>query len=77
MKRGDIWIMSRLGHHRRVVVVGHEAVTATRAGVLVIPISDIVLPTMVMPLVSDEGGEDLGTAQIPNVGEVNKAYFTS
>lgn len=72
MKRGDVWTASRFGHDRKVVIVGHEAVTQKRNAVLVVPISEVVPPGMVEPVVSDSKGAVLGVAQIPRVGEVSK-----
>lgn len=77
MKRGDVWIASRLGHERKVVVVGHDNVTASRDGVLVVPISDVLSSDLVSPMVSDADGTALGVAQIPRIGEVNKASLSS
>lgn len=42
-----------------------------RKGLLVVPISDVIQPT-----VSDESGNWLGVPQIPRVGEVEKTYLT-
>ena len=77
MKRGDVWIISRLGHERRVAVVGHDNVTATRGGVLVVPISDVLSPDLVSPGVADADGAALGVALIPRIGEVSKASLSS
>ena len=75
MKRGGIWVTSRFGHERTWVVVGHEKVTATRPGVLVVPISDVLVSNLVRPTVSDAAGGNLGVANVPGIGEVNKAGF--
>lgn len=73
MKRGDVWVKSRLGHEYKVVVVGNDGLTATRPYVLVVPISDVTDPGLVQPVVADGDGSALGVAQIPRVGEVSKA----
>lgn len=77
MKRGDVWIISRLGHERRVAVVGNDSVTATRGGVLIVPLSDVLSPDIVSPVVSDADGTALGVALVPRIGEVSKEYLSS
>jgi mRNA-degrading endonuclease toxin of MazEF toxin-antitoxin module len=73
VKRGEIWTVSRLGHERKVIVVGAEGVTARESTVLVVPISDVKPPSLVEPTVSDIEGAALGVAQILFVGQVGKA----
>jgi len=77
VKRGDIWIVSRLGQDRKVAVVGHDKLTETRGGVLVVPISDVLSPDIVSPVVSDADGTALGVALIPRIGEVSKTSLSS
>ena len=77
MKRGDVWTASRAGHDRLVIVVGHDALTSARVGVLVVPVSDVRAPTLIEPTVSDRDGSLLGTAMTPRVGEVDKGYLVA
>lgn len=77
MRRGDIWVSSRFGRDLKVLVVGNEGLTAVRPAVLVLPISDVMSPGMVEPVVADDEGTFLGVAQVPRVGEMNKMSLTS
>jgi mRNA-degrading endonuclease toxin of MazEF toxin-antitoxin module len=77
VKRGDVWIWCRFGHEHKVVVVGDDGLAAQRKGVLVVPISDVIGPGMVEPVVCDASGTPLGVAQVPRVGEVHKTSLTS
>jgi mRNA-degrading endonuclease toxin of MazEF toxin-antitoxin module len=76
VKRGDVWVTSRFGHERKVVVVGDDGLTARRQWVLVVPISDVIGPGIVEPVVSDSTGSMLGVAQVPRVGEISKTTLT-
>ena len=75
--RGEVWTVTRLGHERKVIIVGNEDVTARRPGALTVPISDVGPPEMVEPVVADTDGVTLGVAQVPRVGEVHKEYLKS
>lgn len=72
MKRGEVWLRTRLGHERPVVVVGHDSLTTTRSTVLVVPLSDVMPPTLVEPTVSDADGAPLGVALVWHVGGMSK-----
>jgi mRNA-degrading endonuclease toxin of MazEF toxin-antitoxin module len=76
VKRGEIWIASRAGSKRFVVIVGHNSVTEQRAGVLVVPLSDVRASTLIEPTVTDEDGDPVGIAMVPRIGEIDKAYLT-
>jgi mRNA-degrading endonuclease toxin of MazEF toxin-antitoxin module len=65
-------MMSRFGQDRLVIIVGHDALTAQRGRVLVVPLSDIRDPSLVEPLVTDSAGQVSGVAMVPGVGEVPK-----
>lgn len=76
MKRGEVWVATRLGRDRLLAIVGNDALLGTRPGVLTVPISDIATPlTVTEPYVSDETGAKLGVAQTPHVGAVNQEYL--
>ncbi len=77
MKRGDVWVAVRAGHERLVVIVGHDAVTAAREAVLVVPISDVRAATLIEPRLHDQNGQPLGVAMTPRVGEITKAYLNT
>ncbi|MEU4160296.1 type II toxin-antitoxin system PemK/MazF family toxin [Actinoplanes sp. NPDC026670] len=77
MKRGDVWTAVRLGHERRVVIVGNDAINDRHDGVLVVPLSDIHEPGLALPSVRDIEGKPLGTFLTHHVGQVNKGYLTS
>jgi mRNA-degrading endonuclease toxin of MazEF toxin-antitoxin module len=76
VKRGDVWISSRFGRDRKVVIVGLDRLTADRDRVIVVPISEAFAPDLVAPTVSMGDGETLGVAQIPYVGDVGKTSLT-
>ncbi|GAA2525176.1 type II toxin-antitoxin system PemK/MazF family toxin [Pilimelia columellifera] len=76
MKRGQVWTASRAGHDRLVVIVGHDALTDVRDGVLVVPVSDVRAATLIEPTVTLVGGDPLGVAMTPRVGEIAKTYLT-
>ena len=75
MNRGQVWTARRAGHERLVVVVGHDAVTAARDSVLVVPISDVRQPSLIEPEIRLADGSPVGVATTPRVGEVDKAYL--
>jgi mRNA-degrading endonuclease toxin of MazEF toxin-antitoxin module len=77
VKRGEVWTRSRLGHESAVVIVGNDSLTVQRSGVLTVPISDVMPPTLLEPTVSDADGTALGVALIPRVGEVSKANLSA
>jgi mRNA-degrading endonuclease toxin of MazEF toxin-antitoxin module len=77
MKRGEIWTASRAGHARKVIVVGHDALTASRDRVLVVPLSDARLATLIEPAVADDGGRSVGVALTAGIQEMTRAYLTS
>ena len=78
MKRGDVWISSRLGRERKVVIVGNDGLTNDdRERVIVVPISDVISPDLVVPTVSIGDGETLGVAQVRYVGDVGRASLIS
>jgi mRNA-degrading endonuclease toxin of MazEF toxin-antitoxin module len=76
VRRGEVWNASRAGHDRLVVIVGHDTLTATRAGVLVVPLSDVRASTLIEPAVSTDDGQPVGIAMTPRVGEIDKTYLT-
>jgi mRNA-degrading endonuclease toxin of MazEF toxin-antitoxin module len=76
VRRGEIWTASRAGSQRLVVIVGHDAVTAQRSGVLVVPLSDVRASTIIEPTVSDEDGKPVGIAMVPRIGEIDKNYMS-
>ncbi|HEX5543042.1 MAG TPA: type II toxin-antitoxin system PemK/MazF family toxin [Micromonospora sp.] len=76
MTRGEVWIASRAGRDRLVVIVGHNAVTDARTGVLVVPLSDVRASTLIEPSVALADGHTVGIAMTPRVGEIDKAYLT-
>jgi len=76
VRRGEIWTASRAGQDRLVVIVGHDTLTAARAGVLVVPLSDVRAATLIEPDVITDDGKPAGVAMTPRVGEVDKAYLT-
>lgn len=76
MKRGEVWTASRAGHDRLVVIVGHDALTEARDGVLVVPLSDVRASTLIEPGVSAADGTSIGVAMTPRVGEIAKTYLT-
>ncbi|HCT76208.1 MAG TPA: hypothetical protein DGG94_13595 [Micromonosporaceae bacterium] len=75
MKRGEIWVAGRAGNKRLVVIVGHDALTEQRDGVLVVPLSDVRASTIIEPTVSDEDGSAVGIAMVPRIGEIDKSYL--
>lgn len=75
MRRGQVWTARRAGHDRLVVIVGHDALTAARGGVLVVPISDVREPSLIEPAVTLIDGARAGVATTPRVGEIDKAYL--
>ncbi|MGH3679845.1 MAG: type II toxin-antitoxin system PemK/MazF family toxin [Natronosporangium sp.] len=75
MRRGQVWTAQRAGHQRLVVIVGHDALTAARDGVLVVPISDVREPSLVEPELSLTDGTPAGVATTPRVGEIDKTYL--
>jgi mRNA-degrading endonuclease toxin of MazEF toxin-antitoxin module len=77
VKRGEVWTRSRLGRDLHVVVVGHDNLTSARPAVLVVPISDVMPPSLVEPTVVNVQGATLGVALIPRVGEMSKATLAS
>lgn len=77
MRRGDVWTAVRLGHERRVVIVGNDAINGRHDGVLVVPMSDVHEPDLAMPSVRDSEGKLLGTFLTHHVGQVNKSYLTA
>ncbi len=76
MRRGEVWTATRAGHDRQVVIVGHDALTDNRDGVLVVPLSDVRSPTLIDPIQEDYDGKPVGVAMTPRVGEIAKAYLT-
>ena len=76
MRRGEVWTAIRAGHGRLVVIVGHDALTEARDGVLVVPISDVRAATLIEPAIADTDGNPLGVAMTPRVGEVARSYLT-
>jgi mRNA-degrading endonuclease toxin of MazEF toxin-antitoxin module len=77
VKRGEIWTASQAGHERKVIIVGHDALTASRDRVLVIPISDGRSATLIEPAVADDGGRAVGIALTAGIREMTRAYLTS
>jgi len=77
VRRGEIWTATRAGHDRRVVIVGHDALTETRDRVLVVPISDVRPASLIEPALADAEGQSVGVALTPGIGEITKAYLTS
>ena len=77
MRRGEIWNATRAGHTRKVVIVGHEALTGMRDRVLVVPISDVHAASLIQPALADDDGHSVGVALTPGVGEIAKAYLTA
>ncbi|GIF40429.1 type II toxin-antitoxin system PemK/MazF family toxin [Actinoplanes xinjiangensis] len=77
MRRGDVWTAVRLGHERKVVIVGNDVLNDRHEGVLAVPLSDVHEPDLVMPSVHDSEGKPLGTFLTHRVGQVSKAYLTS
>jgi mRNA-degrading endonuclease toxin of MazEF toxin-antitoxin module len=77
VKRGEIWTASRAGHDHKVIIVGHDALTASRDRVLVIPISDARSATLIEPAVADDGGQPVGVALTAGIREMTRAYLTS
>ena len=77
MKRGEVWTATRAGHDRLVVIVGHDALTEAREGVLVVPLSDVRASTLIEPTLTDTTGQTVGVAMTPRVGEITKSYLTS
>lgn len=75
MRRGEIWRAERFGSERSVVIVGHDALTAARESVLVVPISELRAATLIEPAVADAEGRVVGVAVTPLVGEVTKSYL--
>jgi mRNA-degrading endonuclease toxin of MazEF toxin-antitoxin module len=73
--RGQVWTARRAGHERLVVIVGHNALTAAREGVLVVPISDVREPSLIEPAVTLANGTPVGVATTPRVGEIDKTYL--
>ena len=76
MRRGEIWTATRAGHDRKVVIIGHDALTDTRDRVLVVPISDVRAATLIEPALADSDGRAVGVALTPGLGEIAKAYLT-
>jgi mRNA-degrading endonuclease toxin of MazEF toxin-antitoxin module len=77
VRRGEIWTATRVGHDRKVVVVGHDALTETRDRVLVVPISDVRPASLIEPSLADTDGHSVGVALTFGLGEIAKAYMTS
>jgi mRNA-degrading endonuclease toxin of MazEF toxin-antitoxin module len=77
VRRGDVWTAVGLGHERRVVIVGNDAINGRHAGVLVVPLSDVHEPDLAMPALCDSEGKPLGTFLTHHVGQVNKVDLTS
>jgi len=77
VKRGEIWTATRAGHERRVVIVGHDALTEARDSVLVVPISEVRSASLIEPALTDSAGQQVGVAMTPRVGEVTKSYLTA
>jgi mRNA-degrading endonuclease toxin of MazEF toxin-antitoxin module len=77
VRRGEIWTATRAGHDRSVVIVGHDALTDSRDGVLVVPISDMRSATLIEPALSYDTGDPIGVAMTPRVGEISKSYLTT
>lgn len=75
MTRGQVWTARRAGHDRLVVIVGHDALTAARDAVLVVPISDVREASLIEPAVTLADGTPAGVATTPRVGEVDKTYL--
>ncbi|BEL11120.1 hypothetical protein Q0Z83_093110 [Actinoplanes sichuanensis] len=69
--------MVRLGHERKVVIVGNDVLNGRNDGVLVVPISDVHAPDLIMPSVHDSEGKPLGTFLTHRVGQVSKTYLTT
>jgi mRNA-degrading endonuclease toxin of MazEF toxin-antitoxin module len=76
VRRGEVWTVTRAGHERRVVIVGHDALTEARGGVLVVPISDVRAASLIEPALVDTAGRPVGVAMTPRVGEITKTYLT-
>jgi mRNA-degrading endonuclease toxin of MazEF toxin-antitoxin module len=77
VRRGEIWRAKRFGPERSVVIVGHDALTAARKSVLVVPISERRAATLIEPEVVDAEGRAVGVAVTPLVGEVTKSYLVA
>jgi len=77
VRRGEIWTATRAGHDRKVVIVGHDALTETRDRVLVVPISDVRPASLIEPALADAAGHPVGVALTPGIGEITKAYLTA
>jgi mRNA-degrading endonuclease toxin of MazEF toxin-antitoxin module len=77
VRRGEIWTASRAGHDRKVVIVGHDALTEARDRVLVVPISDVRPASLIEPALADADGHSIGVALTPGLGEIAKTYLTS
>jgi mRNA-degrading endonuclease toxin of MazEF toxin-antitoxin module len=76
VRRGEVWTATRAGHDRLVVIVGHDALTEARDGVLVVPISDVRAATLIEPALTYADGGPVGVAMTPRVGEIAKSYLT-
>jgi mRNA-degrading endonuclease toxin of MazEF toxin-antitoxin module len=76
VRRGEVWTATRAGHDRLVVVVGHDALTDARDGVLVVPISDVRAATLIEPALAFTDGQPVGVAMTPRVGEITKSYLS-
>lgn len=76
MRRGEVWTASRAGRERLVIIVGHDALTEARDSVLVVPVSDVRVPTLIEPAVTAVDGAPVGIAMTPRVGEITKSYLT-
>jgi mRNA-degrading endonuclease toxin of MazEF toxin-antitoxin module len=76
VRRGEVWIATRAGHVRLVVVVGHDGLTDARGGVLVVPISDVRAATLIEPALTFTDGRPVGVAMTPQVGEIAKSYLS-
>ncbi|GAA2504177.1 type II toxin-antitoxin system PemK/MazF family toxin [Winogradskya humida] len=75
MRRGEIWVVSRLGSKRAVVIVGHDTLTADRDAVLTVPLSDVMPVRIAEPALRDSTGMSVGIARTPLLGQVMKDYL--
>ncbi|GAA2550556.1 hypothetical protein GCM10010435_20790 [Winogradskya consettensis] len=65
MRRGEIWVVSRLGSKRSVVIVGHDTLTAERDAVLTAPLSDVMPVRIAEPALRDSTGMSVGSPGHP------------
>lgn len=75
-RTGEVWAVRRGGHEHLVAVVGHNALTAARGGVLAVVIYDGRRPSLLEPAVALTDGTRVGVAIASRVGEVDQSYLT-